>query len=257
MREDLEAEIAELQREYRGLTRLREAENGVVVSGTLPFEASSEGRETIADVFEIDLTVPRDYPTALPWVRETSGRICEAYDHVFTSGKLCLAVPVEERLRFGRDPSLRGFVTNLLIPVCYGYCFWERHGVHPFGEREHGGEGIARFYIDWLGLPGEVQALEVALHLVQHGYRGHHDCPCGSGARLRDCHGPAILELHRTHTVESAQYDLGEILRHCMKKLDDGGLVLPVELKRRLLRQGNRMARRPGFRESQDRSERH
>ena len=257
MREDLEAEIAELRREYRGLTRRRETENGVVVSGTLPFEASSEGRELIADTFEIDLTVPRDYPTALPWVSETSGRICEAYDHVFTNGKLCLAVPVEERLRFGRDPCLRGFVTNLVIPYCYGYCYWEQHGVHPFGEREHGGEGIARFYIDWLGLPGEVQALEVVLHLVQHGYRGHHDCPCGSGAKLRHCHGPAVLELHRNHTVASAQYDFAEILRHCLKKVDDGELVLSAELKRRLLRQGNKMARRPGSRATQDRLKRH
>ena len=114
MREDLVAEIAELRSEYEGLTRLREREDGLVVSGPLPFEASSEGRELIADTFEIDLTVPRDYPTALPWVSETSGRICEAYDHVFTNGKLCLAVPVEERLRFGRDPCLRGFVPSRL-----------------------------------------------------------------------------------------------------------------------------------------------
>ncbi len=48
MREDLLAEIAELRREYEGLTRLREAEDGLVVSGPLPFEASSDGHETIA-----------------------------------------------------------------------------------------------------------------------------------------------------------------------------------------------------------------
>ena len=257
MREDLEAEIAELQREYRGLTRLRETENGVVVSGSLPFEASSEGREMIADIFEIDLTVPRDYPTALPWVRETSGRICEAYDHVFTNGKLCLAVPVEERLRFGRDPCLRGFVTKLLVPYCYGYCYWERHGVHAFGEREHGGEGIARFYIDWLGLPGEVQALEVALHLVQHGYRGHHDCPCGSGARLRDCHGPALLELDRHHTAETARLDLVEIFAHCAERADGGELEFPEQLRRRILRQLGKAVPASGSRKTSNREERH
>ena len=45
MREELESEIAELRQEYRGLTRLREKENGVVVSGALPFEASTERTE--------------------------------------------------------------------------------------------------------------------------------------------------------------------------------------------------------------------
>ena len=142
MREDLEAEVAELRREYEGLTRLREGEDGLVVSGPLPFEASSDGHETIADAFEIDLIVPAAYPKALPWVLETSGRIRDDYEHVYANGKLCLAVPTEERLIFGREPCLRGFVTNLVIPYCYGYCYWERHGVHPFGEREHGGRGL-------------------------------------------------------------------------------------------------------------------
>ena len=222
MRERLETEIAELQREYQGLTGLRTTNDGMVVSGALPFEVSSKGRETISDAFEIDLVVPRNYPTALPCVFETSGRICDAYHHIFTNGKLCLAVPVEERLIFRRDPCLRGFVTKLLIPYCYGYCYWERHGVHPFGEREHGGEGIVRFYMEWFGLPGEVQALEFALYLVQHGYQGDHDCPCGNGSQLRDRHGPEMLELHRNHTVESAWLDFRQILCFCQQRLDDG-----------------------------------
>ena len=107
MREELESEIAELRQEYRGLTRLREKENGVVVSGALPFEASTDGRETIADAFEIDLIVPESYPKALPWVLETSGRISGAYEHVYTNGTLCLAVPTEERLIFRQEPCLR------------------------------------------------------------------------------------------------------------------------------------------------------
>ena len=88
MREGVESEIAELRQEYRGLTRFRETEIGLVVSGALPFEASTDGHETIADVFEIDLVVPETYPEGLPWVLETSGRISDAYEHVYTNGKL-------------------------------------------------------------------------------------------------------------------------------------------------------------------------
>ena len=243
MLEDLEAEIVELRREYEGLTRLREREDGLVVSGALPFEASTDGHETIADAFEIDLIVPAAYPKALPWVLETSGRISDDYEHLYTNGKLCLAVPTEERLIFRQEPCLRGFVTNLVIPYCYGYCYWEQHGVHPFGEREHGGAGIARFYIDRIGLEGEMQALEVAFHLFQHGYRGHHDCPCGSGTKLRDCHGPAMLELHRNHTAETARFDLLAIFAHCAGKVDDGELEFPGQLRQRISRQlGNAVA---------------
>ena len=237
MREDLESEIADLRQEYQGLTRARETEKGLVVSGALAFEASTDGHETIADVFEIDLVVPETYPEGLPWVLETSGRISDAYEHVYTNGKLCLAVPTEERLIFRQEPCLRGFVTNLVIPYCYGYCYWEKHGVHSFGERDHGGAGIARFYIDRLGLADEVQALEVVLHLFQYGYRGHHDCPCGSGAKLRDCHGHALLELHRNHTAETARFDFVAILAHCVTKADDGELELSGQVRGRILRQ--------------------
>ncbi len=245
MEEDLEAEIAELRQEYQGLTGLRETGNSVVVCGALPFEASTDGHETIADTFEIDLVVPDTYPGKLPWVLETSGRIRGDYEHVYPDRKLCLAVPTEERLIFRRDPCLRGFVTNLLIPYCYGYCYWERHGVHPFGEREHGGAGIARFYMDRLGLADEMQALEVAFHLFQHGYRGHHDCPCGSGSKLRNCHGPAVLELHRIHTAESVRFDLLEIFFHCVGKADNKELEFSGRRRRQISGQLEKRLRRP------------
>ena len=111
MREDLESEIADLRQEYQGLTTVRERKIGFVVSGTLPFEASTDGHETITDVFEIDLVVPESYPEGVPWVLETSGRISDAYEHVYANGKLCLAVPTEERLIFRQEPCLRGLPT--------------------------------------------------------------------------------------------------------------------------------------------------
>ena len=236
MERALASEVAELRQQHQGLTRIQEIGAGCVLSGPLPFEASAVDYETIADIFEIDLIVPSSYPKALPWVRETSGRIRSDYDHLFECGKLCLAVPIEERLTFERSPSLLGFVNNLLIPYCYGYCYWERYGVHPFGEREHGGKGIARFYIDWLSLAGEVHALEVALHLAQHGYRGHYDCPCGSGARLRNCHGPALQQLDRHHTAATALHDFRAVLTHCVQEAKEGGLEIPAELARRIRR---------------------
>ena len=257
MREELESEIADLRQEYQGLTRVRETEIGVVVSGALPFEASTDGHEAITDVFEIDLVVPETYPEGVPWVLETSGRISDAYEHVYANGKLCLAVPTEERLIFRREPCLRGFVTNLVVPYCYGYCYWEKHGVHPFGEREHGGAGIARFYIDRLGLAGEMQALEIALHLFQHGYRGHHDCPCGSGRKLRDCHGPELLELDRHHTAETARLDLVAILAHCVDRAEHGELEFSGQLRRRILRQLEKAVAAPGSQKTSNQKLRH
>ena len=226
MKPALASEVAELQLVHQGLTRLRETETDSVLCGPLPFVASAEGYELIEDIFEIDLFVPRSYPKELPWVLETGGRISSDYEHINKDGKLCLAVPIEERLIFECMPSLLGFVNNLLIPYCYGYCIWERHDVHPFGEREHGGAGIAQFYINRLGLPGKVQALNFVLHLVQHGYRGHHDCPCGSGTKLRNCHGHALMQLNQCHTASTTLDDFRLILNHCIQEAKEGGLEI-------------------------------
>ncbi len=233
MKRTLASEIAELQQKYRGLTRVLETEACIELLGPLQFEASADGYEPITDEFEIKLIVPSSYPKELPWVRETGGRIKENYEHVFNNGKLCLAVPIEERLTFEQQPSLVGFVDKLLVPYLYGYCFWEKHGEHPFGEREHGEAGIVGFYVEKLGLSDDIQVLEVLLHLHQYGYRGHHDCPCGSGAKLRNCHGHALKKLYQLHTSETVRRDFCAVLKYCLQRDSEGELELPAALKRR------------------------
>lgn len=174
MKEELAAQLAELQAVHGDLTELEEREDETIVSGGLSFEASHDGLATIADTFEIELLVPKRYPRRLPRVRETGARIAGGYAHVYADGGLCLAVPVEERRIFARHPSLLGFVNGLVVPYLYGYCHWRRHGEHPFGEQKHGGEGIAQYYVETLDLKDDFAALAVVAWLFEHGYRGHH-----------------------------------------------------------------------------------
>ncbi len=237
MWEYLRIEIADLQFKYRDLTRLRQETDSLVVSGVLTFEASANDRETIADIFEIDLIIPSKYPKELPCVFETGGRIRDDYEHIHKNGKLCLAVPVEERLIFDREPCLRGFVTNLVIPYCYGYCFWERNGFHPFGEREHGGSGIASFYIDRFNLKSKIQALKFVSDLLQHGFQGRlHDCPCGSGSKMYDCHWPALKELLPSLTKGMILCDVVSILEDCEAEAAKGEFKFPRQLRRKISR---------------------
>lgn len=240
MREGLRQQIIELSGVHKGLTNIVEHDAETIVSGTLPFEASADGLETIRESFEIELIIPHGFPDALPRVKEIGGRIVADYEHRNPGGTLCLAVPVEQRRVFFEQSTLLGFVNRLVIPYLYGYCFWKKHGRHPFDEAAHGYEGILRHYVDTLGLHDDLAALAVICFLFEHGYRGHHECPCGSGLRVRACHGPALRALHEHHTPQTLRNDFIVIFEMCYTKFQNGQLSFPQPLRRRLVRILNR-----------------
>jgi len=232
---DVEYEIDELTAVHCGLVR-DNAGDQVVLSGQLPFEASADGFETITDNFDIELTIPGDYSETLPAVKETAGRIDRTYDHVYQDGSFCLAVPIEERRIFWEQPTLLGFVNNLVVPYLYSYCHWKRTGTYPFGDRPHGSEGILQHYLDSSGFQDETAVLAVLSFLFEHGYRGHHPCPCGSGIRARKCHGPELRTLQDQHTSRTLQHDFIAVLEVCLTKMKNGDLCLSEELKKQVLR---------------------
>jgi len=233
--EEMTRQLAELMEIYRGLTNLTELEHETLLSGSLPFEASADGLETVTDKFEIELRIPPVFPDMLPRVRETAGRIERSYPHIYSDGSLCLAVPVEERRIFFEQPSLLGFVNRLVIPYLYGYCYWKQHGQHPFAEQAHGQEGIVQHYIDTLHLADELVALAVIIFLFEWGYRGHHTCPCGSAVKVRNCHGPALRALHQHHTSQTLRHDFLSIFNFCFGRFQAGQLTFPKPLRLQIL----------------------
>lgn len=236
VRRELQSQIDELRKKHSGLAVISETDTEVIVAGKLPFEASADGLETITGSFDVEIRIPTDYPEQLPQAKEIGNQIDSNYEHRYPDGTLCLAVPIEERRVFAQQPTLLGFFDRLVIPYLYGYSFWKKHGYHPFDEAEHGYEGILRHYMDSLQLKDEVAALRVICFLFEYGYRGHHDCPCGSGRRVRVCHGQRLRALHDYHTTQTRQMDFVAILNNCLKKIDDGSLQIPDALRIQILR---------------------
>ena len=236
MREELRKQITELTSVHKGLRHVIDDDVHTLLSGALNFEASANGLETISDSFDIELSVPHAFPDSSPQAREIGGRIGADYEHLNPDDTLCLAVPIEQRRLFLEQPTLLGFVNRLLVPYLYGYSFWKKHGYHPFGEAAHGSEGILRHYVDTLGLQDPVAALAVISFLYEHGYRGHHNCPCGSGRRVRVCHGAALRALHDQHTLETLRADFSTIFGICFAQFERGQLSFPRTLRNRLVR---------------------
>jgi len=215
---DIWDQLSELQEVHKELTNITEKENEFMVAGSLPFEASADGFESISECFEVELIIPANYPENLPSVRETGEKIDSKYEHLYKSGKLCLGVPIEERRIFLEQPSLLGFVNNLLVPYLFGYCYWKQHNTHPFDESEHGSKGIVQHYLEKLELNDEVSVLAVISYLHEHGYRGHHSCPCGSGKKVRNCHAEPLRALNSQHTKFTLNTDLNAALEICLEK---------------------------------------
>lgn len=236
MTHDVEAEISELTALHRGLSAGLNAAGESVLSGPLAFAASAEGFDTITDSFDIEITIRGDYSARLPSVRETAGRIERTYEHIYANGSFCLAVPIEERRIFLTQPTLLGFVNNVVIPYLYSYCHWTGYGEYPFGDRLHGSEGVLQHYLEITGFKDEVRVLAALSFLFEHGYRGHHACPCGSGTRVRRCHGALLRSLQDQHTPVTLQHDLVAVLDAIMTREKEGNLSLPEHLRRRIVR---------------------
>jgi hypothetical protein len=203
----VEAHFAELFKKYNLLT-LDRLDGAPVVQGVLEFEASHEEIQ-IQDAFQIKLLIPDDYNKTPPQAYETGGRIPKDF-HTYSDDSLCLAPPIEIRRKFLETPTLMGFVERLLIPYLFSFSYWKEHGRMPYGELSHGPEGILQYYLESFKVDSEVIVLNFLKLLAIENYRGHHDCPCGSGLKIRQCHKESIL---RYKGLQSQRYFLAEYIR--------------------------------------------
>ncbi len=64
-----------------------------------------------------------------------------------------------------------------------------------WGERAHGKDSILKYYAELLGIAADSNILGFMKLLARKNPpKGHEICPCGSGEKLRKCHGVLINE---------------------------------------------------------------
>jgi len=176
--EQLDGQVHARYPSLRGILR----DGGPVLSGTFPVE--HEG--TVLDRFVIEGYFP--YGLGLPPViLETNGRIPRTVDrHVFPNGTICVEVPELTLLR--GDYSLVSFLEGPVHNYFLGQSLVESGQPWPFGEWSHGKLGLLEAYAEILGVADEASIRRYLDFLSRQGLKGHWQCPCGSGKRLRHCH---------------------------------------------------------------------
>lgn len=188
--------LGDLLREYPNLRIVPSIGNELVLAGKLAFHVSGPDGLAIADEYSVEVLVPPNFPRSLALVRETDGRIPKRH-HKLEDDFLCLGTPTEQRLVLARCPTLPHFVSRLVVPYLYGYSYYAEHGTLPYGEEQHGDQGI-RDQLGRLFHAPAISGVEEFLRLTSLKKRSANKllCPCQSGRRLGRCHN-RVVNRHR------------------------------------------------------------
>lgn len=146
----------------------------------------------LGDKIQNEITVSNQFPTKLPIVRELSGCMAENYAHCYENGQLCLASDLELKMYFSQESDICSFIEKYIAPYLYTYRYYEEYGVYPFGERSHGVLGDLEYLKELFGVAEWNVFFDMLFFVSTSSYRGHLACPCGSGKRIRNCHGDVI-----------------------------------------------------------------
>lgn len=182
--------INELLESYEGLRLVDGGDYGCTkITGHIQVHRSIE-QFVLNKQYEISIFVPKK-EKELPYVVDVGGAIDKDYPHIYDDQTLCLATDIDMVKAFDENPSLRAWMNDFVEPYFVTYEYYVRYGEFPMGDREHGEKGILKSYAEIFSV-GDMEAFRIMRFVARGAYRGHHPCPCGSGEKLRKCHGNVI-----------------------------------------------------------------
>jgi len=196
---------------------LRFCEDKRVISGPISFDI-----EGYIGSFDVEIIIPSDYPNSLPSVCEISNKIPRFNKcHVNHNGTLCLGSRRRTKEIFFKEPTLLGFVRNIMLPFFYSFCYRIENGVWPYGELSHGSKGLLEDYKEFLGLTskqGVINFLDYIIFLYQNPQRRFRIrsrglCPCGSKLRFNKCH-KKFDTLFSYYSLRELEVDRNDINNH-------------------------------------------
>lgn len=199
----------------RAFPELQHSEKDGKIFFAGPFFLVNEGREI--ERFEIEVELPTNFPNKIPIVRELEGKIKPGADnHTAKDGATCLFVPGERWKYWPKGLTLVDFLNGAVHAFFVGVVHKRLLGYWPFEQRGHGKEGIFEAYGEMLGFDDQDIIAEFIRVLAHPEPKGHWLCPCGSGQRIRKCHGSLINEWREKIDVAEGQEAL-KILNHHSK----------------------------------------
>jgi len=190
--------ISEAINRFENLRLVPSKDGDIVLRGVIDFTASASGCRTVSDSYEINLRIPTAYPSELPVVHETGGRIPKDF-HKLEGNALCLGSPFRLWLLTKQNPSLLNLLERVVVPYLYAYSLHEAGEAMPFGELRHGLAGLIDDLGEMLGATdSKTAAAYVEAIMRKKRIANKRPCPCGSETRLGRCHNRRVNGLRVT-----------------------------------------------------------
>lgn len=203
-------QLTEVQAEQPDLELVLAHTGEMIVRGAVRFSIDHDGRG-YKDSYQVEIAIPSDYPASMPTVKETAGAIPAGFHRFSKTGNLCLAAPVELVCVFTQDRTIHQYVNRLLVPYLFSYTHFREHGQLPHGELSHGLIGLLEYYMEFFTVR-PITAMKLLKLLADSFAPPLMACPCNSGHKLQDCHGPRMDELRPLLPPEHFARDLREMI---------------------------------------------
>lgn len=162
----------------------------VILKGVIPFCITHQGQYEIKDSFRLKITIPKEFPRALPIFEELDNKIPKTPDfHVNKDGTLCLGSPLRLYTFLSQQPDIVSYIDQILLPYLYAVSRKLASGEHfVFGELAHGNLGEITDYCDLFGIHNENCVLGILYALsIKRRIANKRLCPCGCGKKLGQC----------------------------------------------------------------------
>ncbi len=192
-RESAMQQVNNLLHIYDRLRVEKSLDTEIVLSGYILVNRTALGYHLYKE-YEIRIVLPVN-SDILPYVIDKGNQIDKSYPHRYVDGRLCLETDTAVRIRFINGFNLEVWMHDFVEPYYFSYEYYQRYGVFPFGERAHDIKGVLQTYGDYLDETDYVKIFRLVEFLQFGRYRGHLPCPCGSGRKMRSCHGQFLKEL--------------------------------------------------------------
>lgn len=186
------AQVTALLDSYPKLKVVNLTPSIIVLAGAITVHRSYKDFPVLK-TYNLELSIPIG-TAEFPYIRDIGNHIDVDYLHKYNNGILCLATDTEIKIRFLNGFDLYTWMKDFVEPYYYSYEYYKRYACFPFGDRLHGQFGTLQTYADILETPDIAIAYRMIKEiLITTAYRGHHPCLCGSGEKMRNCHGERIL----------------------------------------------------------------
>lgn len=161
--------------------------------------------------YAINIQFPDNYPGQPPdmYCNDPALPIGIPDRHIEVDGKACLGVRGDITMRWTPGASIIDFLEKFVAPFLAWQAYFDQFGYPPpWGQREHCEKGVYEFYGELLGVSSEeAVARFVRLLARKNPPKGHEYCPCGSGKKLRHCHGEYVSLIRKKIPSQIAQQD--------------------------------------------------